>query len=136
MSVIEPKLLDISDVFKNHGGLESGEAVDDLLLIKVPHDNYLAFYIEVGVVSSGSEWTQTAIINWQVETGSPKLILKIEEGDLVMAFQGIHWVSETKTAKEDPAKVAKIKQEKAQAREQENARIQAYQRSLVNTKQE
>jgi hypothetical protein len=53
-----------------------------------------------------------------------------------MAFQGIHWVSETKTAKEDPAKVAKIKQEKAPAREQENACIQAYQRSLVNTKQE
>jgi hypothetical protein len=73
MSVIEPKLLDIFDVFKNHGWLESGEAVDDLLLIKVPHDNYLAFYIEVGVVSSGSEWTQTAIINCKLKPEAPNL---------------------------------------------------------------
>lgn len=60
---IVPEELCNLDLLAKHKWIESGETIEDLLLVKVPHENILGFYIDVVVSSLKQNWSQSAIVS-------------------------------------------------------------------------
>ena len=74
--LVEPIPLMTIEVLSDVNQLESAEAEEDAKLVKMPHDNYLAFHLEFGITSDGiggtlggRDWTRNTILNCKLNSG-------------------------------------------------------------------